>query len=81
MIYNDLRPAIEAVLDDLDAWFTPATDQHSRNLHRGDMTAVRRELVAAQRLRPSLTYAYPYFAVQARIELTRVHLALGLLEG
>ena len=54
-------------------------------LHRQDMNAVRRELVAAQRLRPSLTYAYPYFAVQARIELTRVHLALarqlGLLEG
>jgi LuxR family transcriptional regulator, maltose regulon positive regulatory protein len=50
-------------------------------LHRGDVTAVRRELVAAQRLRPSLTYAYPYFAVQARIELTRVHLALADLAG
>ena len=50
-------------------------------LHRGDMTAVRRELVAAQRLRPSLTYAYPHFAVQARIELTRVHLALADLAG
>jgi LuxR family maltose regulon positive regulatory protein len=50
-------------------------------LHRGDVTLVRRELVAAQRLRPLLTYAYPYFAVQARIELTRVHLALADLAG
>jgi hypothetical protein len=30
-IANELRPAIEAVLDDLDAWLTPATDQDSRN--------------------------------------------------
>jgi len=28
-------------------------------LHRGDVTAVRRELVSAQRLRPLLTYGYP----------------------
>jgi LuxR family maltose regulon positive regulatory protein len=50
-------------------------------LHRGDVTAVRRELVSAQRLRHLLTYAYPYAAVQARIELTRVHLALADLAG
>ena len=31
----------------------------------------------AQRLRHLLTYALPYFAVQARIELIRVHLALA----
>ena len=31
-IADELRPAIEAVLDDLDAWLTPATDRHSRNL-------------------------------------------------
>ena len=30
-IADELRPAIEAVLDDLDAWLTPATDQDSRN--------------------------------------------------
>jgi LuxR family maltose regulon positive regulatory protein len=46
-------------------------------MHRGDTAAACRELVAAQRLRPSLTYALPYLAVQARIELARVHLALG----
>ena len=46
-------------------------------MHRGDAPAARRELVSAQHLRPLLTYALPHFAVQARIELARVHLALA----
>jgi LuxR family maltose regulon positive regulatory protein len=46
-------------------------------MHRGDAAAARRELVSAQRVRPLLTYALPYLAVQARIELARVHLALA----
>jgi LuxR family maltose regulon positive regulatory protein len=46
-------------------------------MHRGDVPAACRELVSAQRLRPLLTYALPYLAVQARIELARVHLALA----
>ena len=50
-------------------------------LHRGDAPAARQELVSAQRLRPLLTYALPHLAVQARIELTRVHLALADLAG
>jgi LuxR family maltose regulon positive regulatory protein len=50
-------------------------------LHRGDLPVVRQQLVAAQRLRPELTYAYPVLAVQVRIELTRVHLALADLAG
>jgi len=50
-------------------------------LHRGDVPAARRDLVSAQRLRPLLTYALPYLAVQARIELARVHLALADAEG
>ena len=50
-------------------------------LHRGDATAARQELINAQRSRPLLTYAQPHLAVQARIELTRVHLALGDLAG
>ena len=29
-IADELRPAIEAVLDDLDAWLTPATDRLDR---------------------------------------------------
>ena len=50
-------------------------------LHRRDNPAVRQWLVAAQRLRSQLTYAYPVLAVQVRIELTRVHLALADLAG
>ena len=46
-------------------------------MHRGDVPAARQQLVSAQRLRHLLTYALPYFAVQARIELIRVHLALA----
>jgi LuxR family maltose regulon positive regulatory protein len=42
---------------------------------------VRRELVGAQRLRPLLTYAVPHIAVQARIELTRIYLALADIAG
>jgi len=50
-------------------------------LHRGDVPAARRDLVSAQRVRPLLTYALPYLAVQARVELARAHLALADLEG
>jgi LuxR family transcriptional regulator, maltose regulon positive regulatory protein len=50
-------------------------------MHRGDVPAARQALASAQRLRPLLTYALPYFAVQARIELARVHLALTDLPG
>jgi len=51
---------------------------HARTaLHRGDSSTARQELVSAQHLRPLLTYALPHFAVQARIELARVHLALS----
>jgi len=49
--------------------------------HRGDVPAARRELVTSQRLRHLLTYALPHLAVQARIELTHVHLALADLAG
>ena len=51
---------------------------HARTaLYRGDSSTARQELVSAQRLRPLLTCALPHFAVQARIELARVHLALS----
>ena len=50
-------------------------------LRRGDVPAVHKELVSAQRLRHLLTYAMPQLAVQARIELARVHLAVGDLAG
>ena len=50
-------------------------------LHRGDAAAARQELVSAQELRPSLTYAVPHLAIQVRIELIRVYLALADLAG
>jgi LuxR family maltose regulon positive regulatory protein len=50
-------------------------------LHRADLAAVRQQLVTAQRLRPELTYEMPVLAVQVRIELARVHLALADLAG
>jgi LuxR family maltose regulon positive regulatory protein len=50
-------------------------------LHRGDVPAARRELVNALRLRPLMTYAQPHWAVQLRIALIRVHLALSDLAG
>ena len=50
-------------------------------LRRGDVTETRRELVHAQRARPLLTYTVPHVAVQARIELARVHLDLADLPG
>jgi LuxR family transcriptional regulator, maltose regulon positive regulatory protein len=60
--------------------FTPAVQARAA-LHRGDTPAARQELLTAQRLRPSLTYAQPHLAVQTRIELARVHLALADLAG
>jgi LuxR family maltose regulon positive regulatory protein len=50
-------------------------------LHRGDLPTVRQQLVSAQRVRPLFTYAQPHLAVQARIELSRVHLACADLAG
>jgi LuxR family transcriptional regulator, maltose regulon positive regulatory protein len=46
-------------------------------LHDADPRRAREDLTRAQRLRPGLTYALPHFAVQARIELARCHLALS----
>jgi LuxR family maltose regulon positive regulatory protein len=55
--------------------------QARADLHRGDVRAVRQQLVRALRLRPLLTYAFPHLAVQARLELTRIHLAVADLSG
>jgi LuxR family maltose regulon positive regulatory protein len=59
-----------------------ACAMHARiAMHRGDAATARRELVNAQRLRPLLTYAEPYIAVQVRMELIQVRLALADLAG
>ena len=46
-------------------------------LHKADRPRAIAELTRAQRLRPGLTYALPYLAVQARVELARCYLALA----
>ena len=66
-----------------DTYATPLVSavQARAALHRGDVPAARRELISALRLRPLMTYAQPHWAVQTRIELIRVHLALDDLAG
>jgi LuxR family maltose regulon positive regulatory protein len=66
-----------------DVYATPlvCAVQARAAMHRGDVGLARQRLVDAQRLRPLLTYALPHLAVQARIELIRVDLALGDLAG
>ena len=59
----------------------PCAVQARVAMHRGDAAAARQQLVNAQRLRAVATYAEPLLAVQARIELIRVHLALADLGG
>ena len=71
----------EAGIEDIQATPLVCAVQARVAWHRGDVPAARRELVTAQRLRHLLTYAVPYLAVQVRIELTRVHLALADLAG
>ena len=57
------------------------TVQARMALHRGDVAAARQQLARVQRQRPLLTYAYPQFAVQVRLALIRVHLALADMAG
>jgi LuxR family transcriptional regulator, maltose regulon positive regulatory protein len=66
-----------------ESYLTPSVcAAHARvAMHRGDLPAARRELVGAQRGRHQLTYAVPHLAVQVRIELALVYLALSDLEG
>jgi len=46
-------------------------------IHRGDLARAREDLARAQRLRPQITYALPFYAVQTRLELARAYLALS----
>jgi LuxR family maltose regulon positive regulatory protein len=66
-----------------DSYVTPlaCAAQARVAMHRGDAAAARQHLVNAQRLRPVLTYAIPHVAVQARIQLARMHLALADTAG
>jgi LuxR family maltose regulon positive regulatory protein len=50
-------------------------------LHRGEVAGAREHLAQAARLRPLLTYAIPWGAVQAMLELGRSYLALDDVAG
>ena len=50
-------------------------------LHRGDVARAQQHLTRAARLRPLLTYAIPWVAVQTLLELGRGHLALDDAAG
>ncbi|HUB22739.1 MAG TPA: LuxR C-terminal-related transcriptional regulator [Streptosporangiaceae bacterium] len=83
---EDLAGQARAVLREArieDSYITPliSAAQARAAWHRGDSAAARQQLAGAQRLRSVLTYAIPYLAVQARIELARVHLALADMAG
>jgi LuxR family transcriptional regulator, maltose regulon positive regulatory protein len=83
---EDLAGQARAVLREArieDSYITPlvCAAQARAAWHRGDGAAARQQLTGAQRLRPVLTYALPHLAVQARIELARVHLALADVAG
>jgi LuxR family maltose regulon positive regulatory protein len=46
-------------------------------LRRGDLEETERQLARAMRARPSCTFVLPFFAVRARLQLTKVYVALG----
>jgi LuxR family maltose regulon positive regulatory protein len=66
-----------------DSYFAPLVSavQARVAIHRRDVTTARQQLASAQRTRRLLTYAVPHVAVQARIELARVHLDLDDMAG
>jgi ATP/maltotriose-dependent transcriptional regulator MalT/anti-anti-sigma regulatory factor/anti-sigma regulatory factor (Ser/Thr protein kinase) len=50
-------------------------------VHQGEVPRAHADLAHAQRLRPQLTVALPIYAVQARLELVKVYLALTDVVG
>jgi LuxR family transcriptional regulator, maltose regulon positive regulatory protein len=46
-------------------------------LHRGDLDEARRRLTQAMRARPACTFALPFVAVRVRLQLAKVHWAIG----
>ena len=46
-------------------------------VHRGDADEADRQLGRAMRARPSYTFAIPYLAVRMRLQLAKVHTAIG----
>jgi LuxR family transcriptional regulator, maltose regulon positive regulatory protein len=50
-------------------------------IHHGRLNQAEQDLARAEQLRPQATYALPYYAVQARLELIRAYLALSDVAG
>jgi LuxR family maltose regulon positive regulatory protein len=50
-------------------------------VHQGDVPGAQQHLARAARLRPLLTYALPYFAVQTLLEMGRAYLSLDDTAG
>ena len=71
----------QAGIEDSYAAALTSAVQARAAVHRGDVPAARRELTDALRLRPLMTHAHPHWAVQLRIALIRVQLALDDLAG
>ena len=46
-------------------------------VHRGELKGADRELARAMRARPSCTYVLPFFAVRARLQLTKAYSTRG----
>ena len=46
-------------------------------VHRGDLKEADRQLTRAMRARPSCTFALPFLAVRVRLQLAKVHWAIG----
>ena len=46
-------------------------------VHRGDLTAARRELARAMRARPVATYVFPWVAVRLRLQLAKMCLSIA----
>jgi LuxR family transcriptional regulator, maltose regulon positive regulatory protein len=79
---EDLARQARATLDSAGIEDPLVCAVHARvAVHRGDVASARHELTGAQRLGPLLTYAHPHLAVQTRIELIRVYLALADIAG
>ena len=50
-------------------------------IHRGDVPPALEHLARAQGLRPQMTHAVPFYAVQTRLELVRAYIALTDVAG
>ncbi len=50
-------------------------------IHRAEVPPAREHLARAQRLRPQMTHAVPFYAVQTRLELVRAYIALTDVAG